>query len=570
MKYVTAICMLLALTRTVSAQSQTSDEHSYCNYVMEQAQATSLLLRTPSAAGGITHPNTGTQAQYYTGLAGSLSDFRRGALTIAAAKPNCALYKSTTEAEQNIQYAPAFLEKEALQHRVAIVEGVLRELDAVIDRNVMLVAAQSATKISLYALQAARARLLSDKAAAQRSLAGKFVPDLASAPLSRLVVEKQADEERNQRALDRSNQQSAWDLRWEFGYHKTIGPRSSLSLPASPSGAYGGLTFTYNLGLASRRVNKHLDAAARSYSDWKMEEQKGVAQSPEDLRQQIVAAIDVEKNRLKDLQAQAKSVAENLSLVKDASTNVGITFQNQLIADRLVLDVDMKDAQFRLERLQDFLSYNWSETASNGRVSITFDDGFESAYRVATPILDRAGIKATWYIITGALGEHDYMSVEQLKKLAADGHEIGAHTRTHPHLSTLTLTQQQQEIGGSMADLKALGITPASFAYPYGEYNNDSLAALRTAGFRTARTTNRTLSGQNSFLLQGLSITPETTSAEIIQAIDSVQRNGTWLILTFHRIDEAGNGISASHELLQDIVDYLVQHKLEVRTVGQQ
>ena len=29
-------------------------------------------------------------------------------------------------------------------------------------------------------------------------------------------------------------------------------------------------------------------------------------------------------------------------------------------------------------------------------------------------------------------------------------------------------------------------------------------------------------------------------------------------------------GISASHELLQDIVDYLVQHKMEVRTVGQQ
>ena len=121
-----------------------------------------------------------------------------------------------------------------------------------------------------------------------------------------------------------------------------------------------------------------------------------------------------------------------------------------------------------------------------------------------------------------------------------------------------------------MADLKALGITPASFAYPYGEHNDDSLAALHTAGFRTARTTDRTLSGHNSFLLQGLSITPETTSAEIIQAIDSVQRNGTWLILTFHRIDEAGNGISASHELLQDIVDYLVQHKMEVRTVGQQ
>src|SRR5205814_9419613 len=111
---------------------------------------------------------------------------------------------------------------------------------------------------------------------------------------------------------------------------------------------------------------------------------------------------DVEKNRLKDLQAQAKSVAENLSLVKDASTNVGITFQNQLIADRLVLDVDMKDAQFRLERLQDFLSYNWSETASNGRVSITLDDSFKSAYHIATTILKHTGTQATCYIHTGS------------------------------------------------------------------------------------------------------------------------------------------------------------------------
>jgi peptidoglycan/xylan/chitin deacetylase (PgdA/CDA1 family) len=161
------------------------------------------------------------------------------------------------------------------------------------------------------------------------------------------------------------------------------------------------------------------------------------------------------------------------------------------------------------------------------------------------------------------------MTAAQVRALAADGQEVGGHTRTHPHLPTLTLEQQEEEIAGGRQDLLALGIDSKSFAYPYGEHNDDTLAAVQAAGFTNARTTDQNLSGRNRYLLQGYSVGAEATFEAIQHAIDHAQSREGWLILTFHRIDEDGNAISASSKLLQQIVDYLIQNRIAVKAVGE-
>ena len=565
-RFIIAIATLLLFLAS-AALAQDGDE--YCKYVQEQSKAESVRLMTPSATSGFTSPNTGTAPQMYAGVIGNVSDYRKGKLTLEAAERNCNLYKSTSVAQQAISYASSYLEQQALRHRIALVDIALTKIDSLIDRNVQMIQAQSATKLSLYALQTAKAHLVQDKTGSQRSLTSRYIPEMPDVPLSRLVMEKQNDEEKTQQAMARIARQQTWELQWEAGYHRTV--NDSQQGLVSPAGAYGGLALQYNL--RSKNINRHLDAAAKSYVEWKRKEDIDVVQSAETLRQQLVEAIRVELNRMDSLKTQQSSLDENIALLQDVSTGAGITFANQLAADRLMLGVELRDSEYRISMLRDYLTYNFeapSDPNTLARISITFDDGFESAYTKALPILDKAGIKGTWYIITKSLGQSGYMTAEQVKALAADNQEIGGHTRTHPHLPRLTLEQQENEIAGSRQDLLALGIDAKSFAYPYGERNDDSLTAVEAAGFTSARTTDQNLPGRNRYLLQGYSIGSGTTFEEIQYAITRAQSRGGWLILTFHRIDDDGSPISAPSKLLQQTVDYVVQSHITVSTVGEQ
>ncbi len=101
-------------------------------------------------------------------------------------------------------------------------------------------------------------------------------------------------------------------------------------------------------------------------------------------------------------------------------------------------------------------------------VSLTFDDGYDDA-PLAAQLMEQHGFRGTFYIISGVLGEAPYMTVAQVKALQTAGHEIGAHTVSHPDLTTLTLDQARHEICDSRTQLQALGLSPVTnFAYPFG------------------------------------------------------------------------------------------------------
>jgi peptidoglycan/xylan/chitin deacetylase (PgdA/CDA1 family) len=83
------------------------------------------------------------------------------------------------------------------------------------------------------------------------------------------------------------------------------------------------------------------------------------------------------------------------------------------------------------------------------------------------------------------------MTSTQLRELSR--HElidVGAHTITHPVLSALTRAEQEEEIAGGRSRLEQIiGRPVTTFAYPYGgpeDFNQDSLAAVRSCGFDAA------------------------------------------------------------------------------------
>ena len=119
-------------------------------------------------------------------------------------------------------------------------------------------------------------------------------------------------------------------------------------------------------------------------------------------------------------------------------------------------------------------------------VVITIDDAYTDV-QIAHSILQRYHFPATLFVVSGCVGDANrwdqadelsgrpLLDWPELKTLARDGIEIGAHTRTHPHLRALTAEQAQAEIGGARADLeRELGTPIRTFAYPYGEYDGVS------------------------------------------------------------------------------------------------
>ena len=85
------------------------------------------------------------------------------------------------------------------------------------------------------------------------------------------------------------------------------------------------------------------------------------------------------------------------------------------------------------------------------------------------------------------------MTWAQLRALAADGFDVGAHTRTHPILSRVDPRQLRVEVEGCKEQMEQrLGCRVRHLAYPNGrreDYSAEAVAAAARAGYVAAVTT---------------------------------------------------------------------------------
>jgi peptidoglycan/xylan/chitin deacetylase (PgdA/CDA1 family) len=116
-------------------------------------------------------------------------------------------------------------------------------------------------------------------------------------------------------------------------------------------------------------------------------------------------------------------------------------------------------------------------------VAITFDDGLASFGRIAAPLLLEYGLPVTLFVVTDAVGSsnvwrgrqdagipvQELLDWEQLAALHDAGVHLGAHTCTHPNLTSLHGDALDREIVASKQRLaRELGTDATTFAYPYG------------------------------------------------------------------------------------------------------
>jgi len=159
-------------------------------------------------------------------------------------------------------------------------------------------------------------------------------------------------------------------------------------------------------------------------------------------------------------------------------------------------------------------------------VVITFDDGWEGQYRYAAPLLEEYGFTGTFYIYTNVISEQGgtFMGWRALADLIARGHEIGGHTLSHPNLTRLRPEKLTREVTASKTQLaERLGITVSTFAYPYGAYNDQVLAAVTAAGYQTAVSTNpgaNAMQLAEPYLVRRLNVGHRTTPAQLVSALN--------------------------------------------------
>jgi len=174
------------------------------------------------------------------------------------------------------------------------------------------------------------------------------------------------------------------------------------------------------------------------------------------------------------------------------------------------------------------------------KVSFTFDDGYVGAFQKAAPTLAAYGLTGTEYVITGQVGKADYMTWDQITKLQNQyGWEIGSHTVTHPLLTTVGATRLENEMLNSKTALQAKGFNPTSFATPYGDYNNNVIAAA-ARHYQTHRpfhdTEGTNVWPYNDYLLQVKQVQAGVSVAQVKGYIDQAKQKNLWLVLVFHEI----------------------------------
>lgn len=124
-------------------------------------------------------------------------------------------------------------------------------------------------------------------------------------------------------------------------------------------------------------------------------------------------------------------------------------------------------------------------------ILLTFDDGYKDNYTIAYPILKKYKFKATIFVITNFVDDANHLSQKQIKEMISSGLiDIGAHTKTHPDLTTVPSKKVYQEIFGSKQILtKYTGKPVIAFAYPIGKYNYEVVKATGAARYKFAVTT---------------------------------------------------------------------------------
>ena len=133
-------------------------------------------------------------------------------------------------------------------------------------------------------------------------------------------------------------------------------------------------------------------------------------------------------------------------------------------------------------------------------VMLTYDDTDEEQFSIAKPEMDKYGFKGVYFIMTISIGRPRYMSRQQIKQLADEGHAIGSHTWRHDRVDRLKdlntieyggkkieVNEWDFQLTKTKKQLEELTGKPVEyFAFPFGIWSKPALPKIEERGYKLA------------------------------------------------------------------------------------
>lgn len=224
-------------------------------------------------------------------------------------------------------------------------------------------------------------------------------------------------------------------------------------------------------------------------------------------------------------------------------------------------------------------TFEWPE-GKKAAVSLSFDDARPSQVDVGLPLLDRHGVKATFFVVPGAVEQR----LDGWRMGRDAGHEIGNHSLHHPcsgnfpwarnkALESYTPEQMRGELEEANRRIRdLLDVTPKVFAYPCGQtfvgrgVATHSYVPIVAELFVAGRGWLDEAPNDPEFFDPAQVMGTEMDGVEfdeILPAIEEAKERGYWLVLAGHEIGESGYQTTRV-SMLEDLIRYAKEPSSEI------
>ncbi len=157
----------------------------------------------------------------------------------------------------------------------------------------------------------------------------------------------------------------------------------------------------------------------------------------------------------------------------------------------------------------------YSVGRDDGKIAITFDCawGAEDMESILSTLKNH-NCKATFFV----LGTWAEQNPDTMKKIVADGHEIGNHSYNHTHYTAMSQNEMLSDIDKCNKAIKdTSGISPTLFRAPSGDYNNSVIETVHSKNMEYIQWSVDSLEWRNLNCEQMLGrIIPKTKSGDIL------------------------------------------------------
>lgn len=171
-------------------------------------------------------------------------------------------------------------------------------------------------------------------------------------------------------------------------------------------------------------------------------------------------------------------------------------------------------------------------------ISITFDDGWESVFNNALPLLAQHGFPSTQYVNPSSIETPNFMKSADLQQMRQAGHEIAAHSYEHVDLTSIGAERLHEEMRKNEEAMAAAGLATDSLATPFGR-SDPQVDFYASKYFDIVRGTEQGINTRQSLEPRDLKVfyvTDKTTPDSLSTALAETSRANGWLILVYHQI----------------------------------